>query len=148
MAFEVTVQTSEQEAGAAALRDVALDPADGDLLFVDGDEVWLSGNEAIASDLKSALTMFGPGEPRGEPAVAGEWFLDTSEGLDYWGKVLGQKLNRGEVAQHFREVAEAVPGVLKATVELELTGRILTVTVKATTDTGEILAVGTFNGAT
>ena len=48
--------------------------------------------------------------------VKGEWFLDLDAGVDYFGKLLGQKFDAVTARAEFRTALVAVPGV--AAVEL------------------------------
>jgi hypothetical protein len=53
-----------------AIRDIALDPITGELLFKDGDLQLVAGKDAILSDIKGTLLFF-----------QGEWFLDLNAGM-------------------------------------------------------------------
>jgi hypothetical protein len=88
-------------AGQSALRDMALDPATGDLLQVENDQVWLTGAEAIASDLRSRLQTF-----------LGEWFADATIGFAWFERVLGQKPRDGQLAELFGDLVRGTPGIV------------------------------------
>lgn len=114
-------------AGAEALRDKALDQLTGDLqLGSDGDQVYVAGIAAIASDLKSNWLF-----------VKGEWFLDTSKGVDYWGVVFAKGATLEAIEDEFRREALATKGVAAITLNItKRAGRVLEVEAVVTTNTG------------
>jgi hypothetical protein len=111
-----------------AIRDLALD-ANDDTYLLNGDLVFVSGVEGIASDLRSRLQTF-----------AGECFLDTSLGVPWLEKVLGHKPTPGELQAIFRSVILETPGVLSVQrLDVSTTARVLSVSFRATTATGATL---------
>jgi hypothetical protein len=71
---------------------------------------------------------------------AGEWFLDTREGIDYFGLVYGRKYDRGLLTALFRDAALATTGVGSVdSLELRFdnVARQLYVDFAGTTDTGD-----------
>jgi hypothetical protein len=129
-------------AGAEMPRDIAIDPSTGDLMVSNGDLVYNSGLEGVASDLISRLKTFGPGTMPDGTKVEGEHFLDTSIGVDYWGKVFVKGANLPEIEQMFRQVALDTPGIVEVpTCQLTLVDRIAKLNLKAKADTGELVSV-------
>lgn len=115
-------------AGADAGRDLALDPADGDLLVVDGDLVLVSGAEGIASDLKARLQTF-----------AGEWGLDTSIGLPYFTEI-AERPTDARLRDLFRSEILGTPGIVSLErLELQVSGRVLSLTFRALCDLGALI---------
>lgn len=131
-ATPATAPTSAQTAGADAIRDMKLDSTTGDIVLDDtGDLVFVSGLDAIASDLKSRWLTFKE-----------EWFLDLDMGVDYWGIVFKKNPDQGAIEQEFRREALETPGIDLMKLQLQrATNRRLDVTAVATTDTGEIFKV-------
>jgi hypothetical protein len=133
-AAEILVDPSA-DAAAAVLRDWELDPVNADLVLTGtGDASFLSGTPAIVSDLKSRLLTF-----------LGEWYLDLTLGFDWFGSVLGQKLDEGRVRAKVETEALACPGVVSvdsvsATVT-DTTHRQVTISFTATTDIGAVISV-------
>lgn len=118
--------------GATALRDKALDPVDGDLLQVDGDQVFNFGIDGIVSDLLARLQTF-----------AREFFLDTSIGVDYLGSILQRFADLGALRAEFtREILDC-PGVVEL-ISLEPTldraARQASISFEARADTGDVIA--------
>lgn len=123
--------TPGSEFGATALRDKALDPVTGDLLQVDGDQVYVVGVDAIASDLVARLSVW-----------LGECFIDTSRGVDYQGKVLTRFSDEGEIRQEFRTKILQCPGIVDVvtlTVEKDRELRLLSISFSARADTGDVI---------
>jgi hypothetical protein len=79
------------------------------LLTTDGD---LDITEADGLRFTTGLTAIKQGVRRRMQMFLGEWFLDESLGVDYWGSVLGQKFNEARVLQAFRPALLASPGVI------------------------------------
>lgn len=114
-------------AGAASLRDKALDSATGDLLIVNGDQVYTSGIAGIASDLRSRWLF-----------VKGEWYLDVDKGVDYWGVIFKKGSTIQAMDAEFRREALATLGVAAIAMTLTKQNRLLNVQAIVTTDTGLI----------
>lgn len=67
--------------------DIKLDQATGDILFQNGDcAVTEIGADDLAQRLQIRLKTF-----------QGEWFMDTSLGVDWWGKVFGKNRSKSAV---------------------------------------------------
>lgn len=62
-------------------RDLALDANDS--LIVTTDLQFTTGIEGVMQECKIKLLMF-----------KGEWFLDRTKGISWWGEILGQKPDR------------------------------------------------------
>ncbi len=124
-------ETPEEAAGDVAIRDLDLDPLSDDITLVDGDVLFNFGVAAIASDLASRWRTF-----------KGEYFLDLTMGVDYWGVVFVGKPDLGSIETELRREALATPGVSAVSLQLELaTGRELNVSAQITADTGLIFGV-------
>lgn len=110
------------------MRDLALDPATGDLRLDDSGRARLTvpGQEAVEQRLALRLSLW-----------QGEWPLDTSVGIPY-GALLGRKGAQALAARTLRQAAESCPGVALLTAftfDLDAQRRA-TVTLAARTDTG------------
>lgn len=73
---------------------------DGDLLFVNGSLVLVTGGDAIIQNLTIRLQFF-----------LGEWFLDTRLGMPYFQDVLVKNPNLVLVRGIFRVAITSTPGV-------------------------------------
>lgn len=120
--------TAARDAGALALRDKKLDPLTGDLQLDDtGDQVFTTGVDGIAADLKSNWLFF-----------KGEYFLNLLKGIDYWGVIFAKGSTLQDCEEEYRREALATPGVAAIDLVLTKTGRQLGVAAVVTTDTGLI----------
>lgn len=134
--------TAEQQNGATALRDMALDPTTGDLMLDQGDIVFNRGVEAIASDIKSRCLTFGPGVvPDDGEEIPGEWFLDTSIGVNYWGKVFRGAVAEADARDAFVQEIAKTPGVLEVRrVVSSITDREFELRFDVLTDLGMVIS--------
>lgn len=111
--------------------DLALDPNTGGIVVENGDlELITDPGEAIAQSLRLTLRT-----------VQGEWFLDTSHGVDYFGTVLVKGAQRSRVESEFREKILAVRGVnslVSFTSTYDEVTRRFGLTFTVDTDEGEI----------
>ena len=129
--LQTPTPTAAQAAGATAFRDLAVD-TDGDIYIEDdtGDLAGVSGVDAVISDLRARLETF-----------LGEYQWDTEIGVPYRQEILGQKPSRGRLEEIFRAQCLDTPGIVDV---LELTvvrsERTVTITFRATTDLGEVIA--------
>lgn len=134
-----TEEDVETAQGADVVRDLALDE-DGDI-YVDatGDLAVVSGREAIASDVLSALQL-----------IKGEWFKDRSAGVNYFDREDGMpavfgKIKSIEVVKAiFRDAILAREGITGVP-ELELivnTDRSAELVFSATSDLGVLNVAG------
>lgn len=134
--------TPDQINSLTAIRDLALDPTTGDLLLEEGDLVFLVGVEAIASDIESAVKTFGPGQPPDDDFKEGEWFLDTTIGVDYWGKVLRGSVTKSDAEQAFIMEVLKRPGVVDVVnVVSTLEDRELDLQADVLIDTGQVISI-------
>jgi hypothetical protein len=80
--------------------DIALD-ADGDLEIdpLNG-LAFVAGLEGVEQLCRIAVQMF-----------MGEWFADLDEGVDWFGKILGQRFNENVIRAEIRRVLLMVPNV-------------------------------------
>lgn len=123
---------------APVWRDQALDPVTGDLLQVDGDQVWVKDADGLASDLLSRLNT-----------ILGECFIDTSIGVPWFERagaegqeILGQKPRPNRVAEIIRRETLATPGISDC-IDLVVTaaGRELAIDFTAVGSAGELIRV-------
>jgi hypothetical protein len=90
--------------------DLALDPADDDLLVSDGLLALVRGADAVAQRLRLRLAL-----------VRGSWFLDLGEGVPFLERVLIKGVNLDEVAALLRTEALKEPEIRDAVVTVSLT---------------------------
>lgn len=121
------------------MSDWALDPVTGDLAIAKG-RVWLvDGNDAIAQDWSLRMSR-----------ILGEWFRDQRKGVDL--DVMLDKLTRSrqiQIRAIVRAETLAVRGlvsVLGIALDLNRSTRVLTVTVQALKDSGEVVPLATTLG--
>lgn len=114
-------------AGAEALRDKALDQLTGDLQSLNGDQVYVADIAGIASDLASNWRF-----------VKGEYFLNLTKGVDYWGVIFKKGSTLEACEEEFRREGIATKGVAALTLKLTKTGRTLNVEAAVRADTGQI----------
>lgn len=110
-----------------------------DLLLTDAGDIavstngrdlsWASGVEAIAQLAATRLRL-----------IAGEWGLDTSEGLD-WDLLFGGGTTKAQAQAEVRRVLSEVPGIVRVISVDVVTAadRIATVTWVAQGDTGALI---------
>lgn len=79
--------------------DLQID-ADGVLVISGSDLTLVEGEEEIVQSVRIRLRTF-----------LGEWFLDTTEGLDYFGKIVGKRRNAAERRREIQRVILATQGV-------------------------------------
>jgi len=104
----------------ADLTDLPLDPDTHDLLFTGGDLVMLDPGDALAQRIRIRLRSW-----------KGEWYLDSTFGVDYRGKVLVKNADRAVVANQFRSIVESTPGVARIVTfetDYDATARKMTIT--------------------
>lgn len=88
----------------------------------------IGGREEIAQVLRQRLRVF-----------LGEWFLDTREGIDYYGEILKKAPDPGQVDALFKNEILTSPGVIELIeFELDIVGRQLQLRFTARTDDGII----------
>lgn len=108
----VVVNDAVDGGAAEALRDMSLDPITGDLVFRDGDAVFTVSHDAVAQEIKSFCLTFGPGTTEEGEDRPGEWFLDTTIGVNYWGKVFRGSVSEADARGAFSQEIAKVPGVV------------------------------------
>lgn len=110
--------------------DINLAAATGDIEIANGDLVLIYDDDALRQRLKLRLQD-----------VQGDWFRDTTSGVDYFGAILGKYSNLTRKAE-FRRVALGTEGVAQIrTLTLEITNRNLDVTLDVVKEGGGTLAV-------
>lgn len=86
----------------------------------------IEGREEIAQVLRQRLRVF-----------LSEWFLDSREGIDYYGDVLKKAPDPGQVDALFKNEILTSPGVIELIeFELDLVGRQLQLSFVARTEDG------------
>lgn len=84
----------------ATIRDLKLDPDTGDLVVENGDLVLIDDADVVAQMLRLKLRT-----------VLGEWFLDTTSGVDYFRKILRKGVQQSAVESELRSAIVSVPHV-------------------------------------
>src|SRR5437667_12690157 len=82
-------------------RDLAIGDEDGDLVVARCDLVLTYGLESIRQDVRARLRFF-----------AGEWFLNTDEGVPYFEHVLVKNPDQSLLRSVFRDVILGARGVI------------------------------------
>ena len=100
--------------------DLALDPATGDLVFVNRDLATLSGAELVQQRLAIILQMF-----------RGEWFLDADAGIPWFQEILEKGVDT--------TVVDAI--LRKAILDTEDVNRLLTYTPAVLDKVNRIISV-------
>jgi hypothetical protein len=99
-----------------------------DLIIENNDLSLVVGRDEIAQVLRQKLRLF-----------LGEWFLDTREGLDYYGVVLKKNVDPGKLDALFKEAILSSRGVVELiNFKLELSQRTLSLEFVARTSDGII----------
>ena len=131
----------DAENAATAIRDLAADPLDGELVIGEGDLVFNFGPEAVASEIKSFCLTFGPGTTEDGEFIEGEWFLDTSIGVNFWGAVFRGASNQMSARAAFSGQCALVPGVLEVrNIVSDLTDRGFTLSFDALINLGKVIS--------
>lgn len=115
------------------LREIALDPVTGDLRFDRGQLVILEGSEAVAQRIKVHLRT-----------LLGEWVFDTSIGVPWFQQILTGTADAALVSEVISDELSAIEGVQRVDavgVAIDRSTRVVTVTIRATAETGESLVV-------
>lgn len=99
---------------------------DNDIDITNNDLTLVTGRDEIAQVLRQRLRVF-----------LGEWFLDSREGVDYYGEVLKKAPDVGRVDTLFKNEILSSPGVIELIqYNSDIVGRKLTVTFTARTEDG------------
>jgi hypothetical protein len=112
------------------MSDIRLN-ANGSDIDLTGLELSLvEGNEAIAQEVRIGMRFF-----------RGEWRLDRRVGIDYFGRIFGQKGARPEdVAAVYRQALLSIPGVVQVdSVLVTLVERGANVRWRVVTDEGAVI---------
>jgi hypothetical protein len=118
-------------AGSTTARDLGFDFATGHFLRSAGDLQLVRGVEAIKQHARQRLQLF-----------KGEWFLDADAGMDFWGTILIKNANPDLVRAEIEKAITGTPGILELQqldLRFDSKTRTLTVSWRATTDTGELI---------
>jgi hypothetical protein len=118
----------------ATVTDLKLDADTGGLVVEGGDFVIIEDLDVVAQRLRLVLRT-----------VLGEWFLDTTHGVDYFGTILVKGAQQSRVESELRTKILAVPNVLAlarfdATYDTEL--RRFSLVFEVSTDFGTV-TIGT-----
>lgn len=101
---------------------------DNDIQIDNNNLILIGGREEIAQVLRQRLRVF-----------LGEWFLDSREGIDYYGDVLKKAPDPGQVDALFKNEILTSPGVVELIeFELDIVGRQLQLSFIARTEDGII----------
>lgn len=129
------------ENAANAIRDLDVDDEDGELVLSEGDLVFNRGARAVASDIKARCLTFGPGTPPDGDFIEGEYFLDTSIGVNYWGAVFRGAVNESDARSAFSVEIAKTPGVLEVrNIVSNITDRGFSLDFDAFTDLGQVIS--------
>lgn len=123
------------------MADIALSAKNHDVIFVDGDILFIANAERVAQDVKIKLLTF-----------YGEWFLNVEHGVPYFEYILDKDPNLLLIRQIFREKileVDDVNGVDELDLDYDVRNRTLEVSFSVTTNFGlvtdkEVLNYGTF----
>jgi len=74
----------------------------GDLLLTNGDLVLVNGEAEVRQVIKETLGV-----------MFGEWFMDNTIGIDYFGQILVKNPNMGKINAIILSAVLSVPGVLQ-----------------------------------
>lgn len=113
-------------------RDLRLDPLTGDLDLSGGQLHLTEGVEAIAQSIRARLLFF-----------LGEWFLDPTAGIKYFGSVLVKNPQIPVIQSIFRAEILKTPGVASLeslVLTYNSTARSLSVAFRVIDDTGELIS--------
>lgn len=103
---------------------------DGTFNVVNGDIELVTGQDAIAQDIRSAIHT-----------IRGEYFLDSSVGINYFGEILIKNYDPIIIENAFKNAILSRPGVLQITnfiFDVNKTNRTATLNFSVKTIEGEI----------
>lgn len=106
-----------------------------DILLVNGDLSMVSGNTQIQQNLLQTLGIY-----------RGEWFLDNTIGVDYYGTVFQKNPNQAAINAMFVSSILGVAGItsiLSFNSNINKSARAMSVAFKCTTTTGTVSYAGT-----
>jgi hypothetical protein len=116
--------------GTGVARDLMIDLATSELVWIDGDLVLVRGIEAIKQDITISLRTH-----------LGECFLDTSVGVPWLDRILGRGHSKDDIRGVLRRALLKVAGVVsvnKLDFDYSPSNRVLLVTWSVSTDLGAI----------
>lgn len=125
----------------ARVRDIAIDPVTNRFVLAPNADLTLAtGGVAVAQAVKQKLGLW-----------LGEWFLDTTKGVDWAGVIFAKGTSKARIAQMLRDQIEEVPGVtvvLTMSIDIDPASRSMRVDFTAGTDFGEldVTFTATFGG--
>ncbi|MFH0902152.1 MAG: hypothetical protein V2A73_16090 [Pseudomonadota bacterium] len=114
----------------ATVRDLKLDETTGDIAIEDGDIVLIEDLDVVAQHIRIRLRT-----------ILGEWYLDTSKGVDWFGVVFSKEFPRGMAEATLRNAIETVDHVralAKFEATFDGTTRHLSIEFEASTDFGTV----------
>ncbi len=118
------------------MTDLLLNPC-GDIDITEGQLSIVGGADAVRQRWLIYVRTF-----------LGEWFLDQTIGVDYYGRVLKKQISRQVLKQVFTEASLEVPGILQVISvivdELDVATRYAEVTVTCIIDAAEGPETGAF----
>lgn len=124
--------TTPDVIASSGSRDIRIDPVTNRFtLTATGDLAFVGGAESIAQAHRQKLRAF-----------LGEYFLDETQGIDWFGEVLVKNPNLPAVRTLIRSQIEEVPGTRSVdtfNVEFSKGSRSLSINYTATSDTGELI---------
>lgn len=110
-------------------------PTYGDLVLTNGNLTLVSGTQEILQSIFSTLRTF-----------LGEWFLDNTIGVDYFGQILTKNPDQGLIDSILLAAIQDVPGVQSVTQfssSVDFVNRVLSVSFQAQTTQGTVNYNGT-----
>ena len=112
-----------------------LDTATHDVKLTNGAPRMIDGSEADRQDIETSLSLF-----------RGEWFLDPSDGLPFFDRILVKQLNEGDVLAIVRDYLLRRPSVQvvqELDIEVDRPSRESTFTGVVVDSTGDLLSIFT-----
>ena len=110
------------------MTDLKIDPLTNDISLAQGRVVTTEGDDAKGQRIRTRLLT-----------VRGEWFLDTSFGVDYYGIVWVKDTPQAVLAAHIQDeiLKEADEGDEITSFEMDYDGTTRTLSVQATLETSD-----------
>lgn len=116
--------------------DLKIDPTTGDLFITPDGKLALTNDvtgESLCQLIRIKLRM-----------VLGEWFMDNTLGIDYFGQVFVKHPDLTKIQSMFKSVILSTPGVsglIAYTQTLNTATRALTITATIKADTGNLVPI-------
>src|SRR4030042_1762516 len=114
----------------ATVRDLKLDETTGDIVVENGDIVLIEDLDVVAQHIRVRLRT-----------ILGEWYLDTSKGVDWFGVIFSKESPRGMAEATLRAAVETddhVRELAKFAATFDGTTRNLAIELEASTDFGTV----------